>query len=400
MGAVQAPLLRQGNWEAAEPVRPLGNIGDGEPGGPPKAPNVLRLFPQNQAEQTGLSASVSAAQAQPLTMLQCEADREVCRPSAVEDHQVTALQKPLAVVPKGAQLQTVRPLHILEQRGLFLDGPLLAGLQILCPLHQLCGLVPQVAPVRTQSGISAAILALLHPVGPEGGPAGRLLQAADLSPQGLISRGLPLVPAIFFLVTAGKVPLDQLRASAVQSQRVVGAGIQKGPVVGHQKEAAVQPPEVPGCEGASGLIQVVGRLVQHGVPVPLAEQPGQPGPGLLSAAEGGKRAVQNVLVQPQAVQLPQEHPLLLPRDPFQQDLPGRPLRLRHQAWKIDGAVWPGEDSAAGQAPLQQTEQSCLAPAIAAHKPQFPAGVQLKVQVLKDGDVVPLIGKGKILNGDL
>ena len=121
---------------------------------------------------------------------------------------------------------------------------------------------------------------------------------------------------------------------------------------------------------------------------------------LLSAAEGGKRAVQNVLVQPQAVQLPQEHPLLLPRDPFQQDLPGRPLRLRHQAWKIDGAVWPGEDSAAGQAPLQQTEQSCLAPAIAAHKPQFPAGVQLKVQVLKDGDVVPLIGKGKILNGDL
>jgi len=189
LGAVQALLLRQGSWEAAEPVRPLGNIGDGEPGGPPKAPNVLRLFSQNQAEQTGLSASVAAAQAQPLTMLQCEADREVCRPSVVEDHQVTALQKPLAVVPKGAQLQTVRPLHILKQRGLFLDGPLLAGLQILCPLHQLCGLVPQVAPVRTQSGISAAILALLHPVGPEGGPAGRLLQAADLSPQGLISAG-------------------------------------------------------------------------------------------------------------------------------------------------------------------------------------------------------------------
>lgn len=90
-----------------------------------------------------------------------------------------------------------------------------AGLQILCPLHQLCGLVPQVAPVRTQSGISAAILALLHPVGPEGGPAGRLLQAADLSPQGLISRGLPPVPALFFLVPDGKVPLDQLRASAV-----------------------------------------------------------------------------------------------------------------------------------------------------------------------------------------
>ena len=34
------------------------------------------------------------------------------------------------------------------------------------------------------------------------------------------------------------------------------------------------------------------------------------------------------------------------------------------------------------------------------QPQLPPGVQLKVQVLKDGDVVPIIGKGKILNGDL
>lgn len=182
----------------------------------------------------------------------------------MEDHQVATLQQPLAVVPEGDQLQTVRPLHILEQRGLFLDGPLLADLQIFCPLHQLCGLVPQVAPVWTQAGILTAVLALLHPVGPEGGPAGRLLQAPDLSPQGLVLCGLPLVPALLFLVPDGKVPLDHLRAGTVQGQRVVGAGVQKGPVVGYQKEAPVQSPEVPGCEVTSGLIQVIGRLVQHG----------------------------------------------------------------------------------------------------------------------------------------
>ncbi len=181
---------------------------------------------------------------------------------------------------------------------------------------------------------------------------------------------------------------------------MVGAGVQKGPVVGHQKEAPVQPPEVPGCEVTSGLIQVVGRLVQHGVAVLLAEQPGQLGPCLLSAAERGERPLQNLLRQPQAVQLPQEHPFLLPRDPLHKDLPGRPLRLIHRARKIDGAVRTGEGPAAGQAPLQQTEQGRLAPAVAAHQPQLPPGVQLKVQVLKDGDVVPLIGKGKILNGDL
>jgi len=146
------------------------------------------------------------------------------------------------VVPKGVQLQAVRLLHIPEQRGFFLNGPPLAGLQIFCPLHQLCGLVPQVAPVRTQSGILTAVLALLHPVGPEGGPAGRLLQAADLSLQRLISCDFPLIPALLFPIPDGEAPLYHLRTGAVQGQRVVGAGVQKGPVVGHQKEAAVQPP--------------------------------------------------------------------------------------------------------------------------------------------------------------
>ena len=145
---------------------------------------------------------------------------------------------------------------------------------------------------------------------------------------------------------------------------------------------------------------MVGGLVQHGVAALLAEQPGQPGPGLLSTAESGKRPIQNILLKPQAVQLPQEHPLLLPWDPIQKDFPGRPLRRLHREGKIDGVPRPVEDPAAGQTSIQQMEQSCLAPAVPAYKPKLPASVQLKVQMLKDGDVVPIIGKGKILNGDL
>ena len=76
--------------------------------------------------------------------------------------------------------------------------------------------------------------------------------------------------------------------------------------------------------------------------------------------------------------------------------------IRHLEGEIIGGCGTEKGGAAiwGQLPGQKPEQGGFPPAIAPHQPQLPVGVQLEVQPFKDGDVVPVVGKMQVLNGDL
>ena len=170
--------------------------------------------------------------------------------------------------------------------------------------------------------------------------------------------------------------------------------------MGHQQKAPVQPPEVVGHQRPSRAVQVVGRLVDHGVGPLVQKEGGQQGSGLLPAAEGGEGPVQQLLPQPQLGQLPDQPPLLLRRHTLKQQVQRPPGRVGHRSGPAPAGLTQRDNPLPLQLPGQQTEQGGLAPAIAAHQPQLPVGVQLEVQPLKDGGVVPVVGKIQILYRNL
>ena len=395
------PLPLRPVWQrAGQVVRLLGYVGDEEARGSAQGPGVGELLPQGQAQQAGLARPVAPLQAQPLSRLQGKGDRPATGSAAIGRGQLPPLQQAAPGVGQGEQLQLVGPLHVPEQGGLLPDGLLLPALQPLGPLHQLGGPVAHKAPVHLEAGVLAAVFAALHLVRPGGGAPGGLLQPADLPLQLLVPGQLPPVPGLLLPPPHGEAPPDELRAGAVQSQGMVGAAVQKGPVVGDQEKAPVQPPEVVGHQGPALGVQVVGGLVNHGVGVLPEKEGGQQGPGLLPAAEGGEGPVQDLPLQPHLGQLPVQPPRLLRRRLLQQQRPDRPHGVGHRPGPAQAGDRAGDGPPALRLPRQQLQQGGLAPAVPAHQAQLPAGIQPQVQVLEHGGIVPVIGKREMRNGDL
>ena len=386
--------------EAGQVVGPLGHIGDHQPRAPPQQSGVLQFLPHEQPQQAGLARAVAPQQGDPVPLLHLEGAGGTYRAAAVAHGHLPPFQQADAGEGLGRQLQGVGVLHISQQGGFLLNGAALPVFQALGALHHLGGLVAYKAPVHLQSGVLAAVLAPLHPVGPALGAPGGLLQPPDLPFQLLVLGLLPPVPGLLLPEPHGEVPLDQLLPRRVQGQNVVHAPVQKGPVMGDQEEPPAQPPEIPGGQRPPRLVQVVGGLVDHGVAVLLKEQGGQPGPGLLPAAEAVKGPLQQLLPQPQLVQLPQELPLVLLRHSVHQHVTGGPLGVPDGLRHIEGPLRPDQGPLPLQTALQQTQQGGLAPSVPTHQAQLPIGVPLEVQAFKDRGVVPVVGEIQVLDQNL
>ena len=144
-GHLDPLLLRPGHGAAPQVVRLLGDIGNLQPRSPEEGARVGDLLPQRQPQQAGLARAVAPLQAQPVPLAYCKADWPASH-TGIGHRQLPPLQQPLAEVGQGRQLQTVRPLNILEQAGLLLNGPFRPTLNILPLLLALPGLLPQIGP--------------------------------------------------------------------------------------------------------------------------------------------------------------------------------------------------------------------------------------------------------------
>ena len=141
------------------------------------------------------------------------------------------------MVGQGGELQRLHGLPVLEKPLLFLQGLLLPGLQGLGPLHHLGGLVAHEALVI------GAGFGRLHPVGPDGGPPGGLLEPPHVLPEALVFGLFELLRPVEVLLPGAVVSRLNLNVRPVQGQDVVHAAVQETAVMGHQDKAPL-PPEV------------------------------------------------------------------------------------------------------------------------------------------------------------
>ena len=127
----------------------------------------------------------------------------------------------------------------------------------------------------------------LHPVGPDGGPPGGLLEAAHVLPEAVVLGLLELLEAVKVLLPGGVISRLDLDVRPVQGQDVVHAAVQEAAVVGHQDKAPL-PLEVGRNQLPPLGVQVVGGLVNKGE-APLPEEQGrQEDLGPLPVGEGGE----------------------------------------------------------------------------------------------------------------
>ena len=157
---------------------------------------------------------------------------------------------------------------------------------------------------------------------------------------------------------------------------MIHTAVQKVPVVGHQQEAPPQSGQVAGHQLPPGAVQMVGGLIQHQIGPLLQKQRGQQSPGLLPAAEGVKRALQDLLLQSKQIQLPPQPPLRPLRHQPGQHLPGGKRGVGYRLWNTAAGLRTGNVPLSFQPALQQPQQGGLAPAVPAHQPQLPIGIQL------------------------
>ena len=166
--------------------------------------------------------------------------------------------------------------------------------------------------------------------------------------------------------------------------------------MGDQKEPLL-PPQVGRHLGPAPGVQVVGGLVDQRNPPRLQEQGRQQHLGPLPLGQGGKGPLQGLRLQPQQRQLPLHLPALRGGTQPGEHRLHRPGRVGDRGGEI---AEPGRGLDAPpvlQLPHQQPEQGGLAPAVAAHQPQLPVGVQLQADVLKYIAVSRRVAKGEMLN---
>ena len=370
----------------------LGDIRDHQPGGAAHLAGVGDVLAAEQLEQAGFAGAVAAVQGHPLPLPDRKGEGPADRPPAVPDLHVLEQDQGVGVVQQGGDPQVLGGLGVFQQGGLFLDGLLLAGLDGLGPLHHLGGLVAHIALV------GGALFAGLHPVGPEGGAPGRLLQPLDVLAQALVLGFFQGLPLLEVGKPGGKVPALDLDAGPVEGQDVVHAPVQEPPVVGHQDEALLFL-QVGRHHGPGLGVQVVGGLVDE-QEVPLVQkQGGQQHLGLLAVGQAGKGAVQRVGPHPQQGQLPLQLPALRAGAHPLQHRAGGAARVGDGVGEIvEGHRGP--DGAGVFVPAhKQLEKRGLAPAVAADEAQLPAGVQPEAHVLKDGVVAGRIGKRQMFDLD-
>ena len=293
---------------------------------------------------------------------------------------------------QGRDPQRLGRLGIFQQAGLFLDGLLLAGLDGFGALHHLGGLVPHIALV------GGALFAGLHPVGPDGGPPGRLFQTPDVPAQPFILglfQGLPLLEVG---KPGGKVPALDLDAGPVEGEDVVDAAVQETPVVGDEDEALLFL-QVGRHHGPRPGVEVVGGLVDE-QKVPLVQkQAGQQDFGLLPVGEAAEGPLQHVGPDREQGELPFQLPAVRAGADAAQHLPGGAVRVGDGVGEIVERDRGADGAAVFVLPPQQPEKGGLAAPVAADEAQFPAGVQPEADVFKNGVIAGRIRKTQVFDLD-
>ena len=220
-----------------------------------------------QFQKAALAAAVSPVQEDPLSLPDVEGYRRTDGLSVIEDGHLGKRGKGVRMVFQWIDLQGFRSLCVLQQAGFLQECLLLPLFYGFGTLHHLCRFVPHIALV------SRADLGGLHPVRPDGGAPGGLLQAADVFFQPLVLRQFKFLLAAEILHPGGKIPALDVDGRPVERQDVVHTSVQEPAVVGHQDKSFLFL-QIPGDLLPCGGVQVVGGLVDQ-EKMPLVQEKGR-----------------------------------------------------------------------------------------------------------------------------
>lgn len=199
----------------------LGYIGEDQAGCRGHGPGVLDGSAGQQFQKAALAAAVSPVQEDPLSLPDVEGYRRTDGLSVIEDGHLGKRGKGVRMVFQWIDLQGFRSLCVFQQAGFLKEGLLLPLFYGFGTLHHLCRFVPHIALV------SRANLGGFHPVGPDGGAPGGLLQAADVLFQPLVRCQFKFLLAAEILHPGGKIPALDVDGRPVERQDVVHTSVQE-----------------------------------------------------------------------------------------------------------------------------------------------------------------------------
>ena len=284
----------------------------------------------------------------------------------------------------------------MKQSALFLHGALAAAQRGGGALHHGRASRPYVAPVHRRRFAGRNVK--LAPVAPPGRAARALLQPRNVAPKILVARLLPGVLPVEALLPGVVIALHHPGVASVECQHMVHAAVEKGAVMADQQKAVLAP-EIARHQLAPVRVQMVGRLVDQGIGILPRKQRAEQRLGLFAPAERAKGTFQRLLPNAQQLPFPQDLPLLRAGRRQPEHLQGRQGGVRHLIGKIYRLQREANRALKRHAPCHQAKQRGLASPVAADQPQPPAGVQIQVQMFKNG-LAARIGKGKISDGQL